>query len=323
VGSSTCSRTCTIGVWLTLRGRPAWRRLWLLALLPAAVPAAVVMFAWAVGLAGWAAPQRFVETLAGSFSALGYNDPVGGGDLWVFGDRGRDATARLVAAGVACGLAIVWLIAARLRAVRPGVLVLVAGLTAAVVYSRYAREAHWMGARSWHTRDGAAVINREAAPLYLEAQRWARDHTPSGALFMVDPSNPAYSWRGFSRRPCFGTYREWVLFPIFYFVLPGWEDGFERVRLFGGDIEEAAAYYKTNDLANSRGEAVLRNAIRERWRGMPPADLLAICDRYGVDYIVRTVDEPLDETAFGEPVFANSLFEIYRVPGGTGAGLEP
>ena len=70
----------------------------------------------------------------------------------------------------------------------------------------------------------------------LDAELWARENTPLGALFMVDPAMQD-AWRGKSYRPSFGVAREWLFYSTLYnsnsAVL---EEGMARYRALGLEL---------------------------------------------------------------------------------------
>ena len=74
---------------------------------------------------------------------------------------------------------------------------------------------------------------QEPAEAYLAAQLWARDNTPNGSLFMVEPVQ-AYAWRQYSERPSFGTVRSWLYSGWIYDTDPAiMREGLRRAALLG------------------------------------------------------------------------------------------
>jgi len=73
-------------------------------------------------------------------------------------------------------------------------------------------------------------------------QEWARDSTPPGSVFMMDPVQP-YAWRQYSQRPSFGTLREWLYSGWIYNTRPETlDEGLRRAGLLGisrRDLEPA------------------------------------------------------------------------------------
>jgi hypothetical protein len=74
---------------------------------------------------------------------------------------------------------------------------------------------------------------RALADSALDAQLWARSHTPQKSIFMVDPALD-YFWRDKSHRPSFGTPREWLLMSVIYNSQRKLlEEGMNRYRALG------------------------------------------------------------------------------------------
>ncbi|MBM4032102.1 MAG: hypothetical protein FJ291_09990 [Planctomycetes bacterium] len=133
---------------------------------------------------------------------------------------------------------------------------------------------------------------------YKDAQLWARDHTPPDALFMVDPvlfrTEAGYGWRDYSRRPSFGSVREWLYLSWHYtsdYALC--KEGLRRVAEFEVDI---ALYLGTKSPRGASGNLCYEvwqhynfEAIDE-WR-------LALARRYNISYFVSRTKESLLEVA--------------------------
>lgn len=74
---------------------------------------------------------------------------------------------------------------------------------------------------------------RAKAEMFLEVQEWARANTAPASVFMLDPAH-AYGWRQYSRRPSFGTLREWLYSGWIYDTDPEiMAEGLRRAGLLG------------------------------------------------------------------------------------------
>jgi xanthosine utilization system XapX-like protein len=114
---------------------------------------------------------------------------------------------------------------------------------------------HWRGDRLASARD------------FLEVQLWAKEKTPPGTIFAMDPTH-AYGWRGFSERPSFGTLREWLYISVLYQKdRSRFEEGKRRYAAFGLDLTETlgfneplVGYYRAYEKINA-----LYCGMDERW----------------------------------------------------------
>lgn len=144
----------------------------------------------------------------------------------------------------------------------------------------------------------------------LDAQLWARTHTPEKSIFMVDPTF-SYFWRDKSHRPSFGTPREWLLVSILYNSQEAiLEEGFRRYRALG--LPNPDYIY---DPKNRRMAPLLdriTNDAEKRFYAMDRLDLERLAQAFGIRYFVFQAsrlkgDPPLPV------VFRNSHFVIAAV----------
>lgn len=118
----------------------------------------------------------------------------------------------------------------------------------------------------------------------LDAELWAKNNTPAGSLFMVDPLR-SYVWRDKSHRPSFGTVREWVhtccLYDSRREVL---DEGMKRLRELNVDITKYIFDEKANRMVPVQG-AILADASKQYYRWTRD-DFRRIANNYGVRYFV-------------------------------------
>jgi hypothetical protein len=118
----------------------------------------------------------------------------------------------------------------------------------------------------------------------LDAQIWARDHTPVGSLFMVDPAL-SYMWRDKSHRPSFGTPREWLLVSIMYNSRKELlDEGMRRYKALG--LPAPDYIY---DPANRRMGPLLARLADEasaRYYAFSRIEIERLAGSYGIRYFV-------------------------------------
>lgn len=127
------------------------------------------------------------------------------------------------------------------------------------------------GARTW-------------AYALLDAQLWAKNNTPAGSLFMVDPLRSSV-WRDKSHRPSFGTVREWVHTCCLYNsrseVL---DEGMKRLRELNVDVTKYIFDKKATRMVPVHN-AILADASKQYYRWNRD-DFRRIANNYGVRYFV-------------------------------------
>lgn len=131
-------------------------------------------------------------------------------------------------------------------------------------------------ARHFASDSDAAVANG-----YMQAQVWAREHTPANALFMTDPTI-YYGWRDYSRRSSFGNLREWLHTSWIYDSnAERYQDGLRRFNEFDIDL---GPYLQTTPPIAAMG--LLTSAVKERYYSASDEWRLALAQRYGIGYFV-------------------------------------
>lgn len=140
---------------------------------------------------------------------------------------------------------------------------------------------------------------------FLAAQLWARDNTAPRALFFVDPTDE-YGFREYSRRPTFGTPREWIHTSFLYNgSKASFEEGLRRSSLFGVQ----PADFMANGPSMASYEKY-RSAVREAIYARSPVWFTSLAAREGLDYLVfRAVNS--GEWSDIEPLYENPSYRIY------------
>lgn len=161
------------------------------------------------------------------------------------------------------------------------------------------------GGVSWTSdRVARAARTQDFAAAYLDTQLWAREVTPPGSLFMVDPCR-WYGWRDFSGRASIGTVREWFMTAWIYVDdARQLEKGKRISSALGFDMEPfRASPNSVGDLCASARAAYYRPDLRGQ---------KAIAKEFGVDYFVfekRHAKDSLDALA-RHFAFENAHFAV-------------
>jgi len=144
---------------------------------------------------------------------------------------------------------------------------------------------------------------RSRCGAFLDAQLWARRHTPPSSLFMSDPSSPN-GWRDFSRRCSFGSAMEWLSLGFLYTLDGGnYRRGKERLAALGLDLQK----YLREPIFDK--ESHFLDDVRARYYGMDGAARRALAQRFGIDYFVLRKEHLL--SAPDRPaVYENEYFLI-------------
>lgn len=158
---------------------------------------------------------------------------------------------------------------------------------------------------------GRNAINREKAYAYLAAQQWANANTPSGTLFMVDPSIP-YGWRDISLRPSFGTVREWLMISILYNSRSTLlEEGIARFRALGADPLPIVLDPQATRTLVTMGK--LNDIVLSSYYSMDPQLFYQLRTRFNIEYFV--FEKPKITTALPLRVaFENQHYVIAKAP---------
>ena len=112
---------------------------------------------------------------------------------------------------------------------------------------------------------------------YLEVQLWARAHTPSDALFFVDPTI-FYGWSDYSRRSSFGNVRDWLQNWAYNSRREWWQRGVQRLALLGLSMDTYLPL-KQGARRLTRDAQARYYQADDDWRRM-------IGKNWGVDYFV-------------------------------------
>ena len=168
----------------------------------------------------------------------------------------------------------------------------------------------WQGVdRNWRSHPN---VPQPEAQAYLEAQKWARDHTPPHALFMPDPAH-AYGWKDYSRRASYGNLRDWTHTVICYRSDSlKFKEGLRRARKLGVDPERyLARAVATSEIFPGCAEYVkMYQDIRSAYYQLNGSDLIRLARNESIDYFVF-------ELKFANllqiiPVYQNAYFAICK-----------
>ena len=137
---------------------------------------------------------------------------------------------------------------------------------------------------------------------YLDAQKWAREHTPATALFFVDPTI-FYGWSDYSRRSSFGNIRDWTHSWAYNSRREWWQRGTDRLALLGLSVDTYLPLKQGATRLNRDAQARFYQADDD-WRRMLATD-------WGVDYFVLR-RAPANNSRL-PIVFQNSKFMVLAV----------
>lgn len=164
-----------------------------------------------------------------------------------------------------------------------------------------------------HDATATAWLGVNAAPAksYLECQLWVRDHTPEGALFLLNPASES-GFRAYSRRPIFGGYREWLHEALCY-TPDGdvYAEAMARAKLFGADVDAAVARTRAEGRGLKFADEKLRTAVRESFRKLDAPALETLAKRYGLDYLATDrATVPAGASRY-EQVYQNNHYVVF------------
>ena len=155
------------------------------------------------------------------------------------------------------------------------------------------------------------VDNRKLAEDYLKVQQWARANTPSGALFMTDPSH-CYGWKDYSARPSWGNFRDWIHSSIVYHAdTELFNEGLRRARRLGVDPKVYVDRAKgAGELTNGKLYANLSADIKKAYYLLNSVTARQLAKEEKIDFFVfqREFAPKLNDA----PEFANASFVVYR-----------
>lgn len=120
----------------------------------------------------------------------------------------------------------------------------------------------------------------EKAADFRDVQNFARENTAPGTVFMMEPTH-AYGWRSYSRRPSFGTLREWLYTSWAYDSRPELlNDGIARSAALGLEI----GHYIEGE--EGQGSRSLRADASESYNNVDLEMIRSIHAEFDVDYFV-------------------------------------
>jgi hypothetical protein len=134
-----------------------------------------------------------------------------------------------------------------------------------------------LGCLLWIRNDipGSGPVTEGAE--YLDAQLWARQNTPTTALFFVDPTI-YYGWSDYSRRSSFGNVRDWAHSWAYNSRREWWQRGVERLALLGLSVDDYLGVRQGGARLGRDAQTRFYQADDD-WRRMLAKD-------WGVDYFV-------------------------------------
>lgn len=154
--------------------------------------------------------------------------------------------------------------------------------------------------------------NLEKATAYYEAQLWAKGNTEPGSLFWVDPGIN-YGWEGYSQRPKFGSFRDWIHTGWLYTGNRlNFDEGLRRVRLLGVE----PSHFLLKSLENGKISVgpdyrEFEREVQKAFYSLNENTFKKIAAKEGIRYVVldkqKTKGLPLPS------VYENTYFVIYRV----------
>ena len=204
-------------------------------------------------------------------------------------------------------VALAWLLWDRWRRTRTAVVVALA--TVAVVAATVGATSGLLARPTMRSPVGIKLAGLEGdSPAYLELARWARDHTPADAVFLVPPDEE--SFRVHARRAIVVNFKG---VPQLSAELPEWRDRLRDVL----DLDTPGLLALPKPLGRTM------RAIRARYEALPPEHLFGVARKYGARYVVltRRVDETDARLVHSD---SNDLYYLYDLSSETvNPGLRP
>lgn len=148
------------------------------------------------------------------------------------------------------------------------------------------------------------------ASAFLEAQIWARENTPSDALFVGDLSR-SNGWREYSARPYFGSIHGLAHYATLYDSSSQlFSKGIERLKLFDIDLF-ALDREAVKNFPNGRyGFRKLIPLSETKFKAVSRDQLDLLYKRYGVDYLVVSIDKLPPGAAGLDIAYQNEAYQI-------------
>jgi hypothetical protein len=158
---------------------------------------------------------------------------------------------------------------------------------------------------SWPKLGIAHVGQRGDDAGYLEMCRWAAEHSPRDAVFVVPPDEQSFRLHG--RRAIVVNFKN---VPQLSGELGEWRDRLQNVLAIDDLRKLPQPFHRALD------------AIRTRYAELPPEHLSSIARRYGARYAVSV--RRFDARSFGEPAFSDSggryfLYDLEQSPATAGS----
>lgn len=163
----------------------------------------------------------------------------------------------------------------------------------------------------WVIRQKPADAYVHLAGSYKQVQEWARDNSPVGSLFMIDPTI-YYGWREFSQRSSFGNLREWTYNWANSNDYETYREGMKRFGEFGTPLEPYLRY-----MPPVQGFSALEAEVGKRYHQADDGWRVRLAARYNIDYFVmdkNKMSAPLAESGdLFERVYENRDFVVLRL----------
>jgi hypothetical protein len=160
----------------------------------------------------------------------------------------------------------------------------------------------------WRATVNHGPEEKSAGLAFMNAQLWAKDNSPSGALFMVDPTI-YYGWRDFSQRSSFGNMREWLHTSWLYDSnRTNYDEGMRRAEEFG-----LSPFNYLNESPPILGYEKMDRDIRAAFYSFDENWFLNMSHKYGINYVVMR-KKYIQKFLKFEKDYENDFIIIYKIP---------
>lgn len=167
-----------------------------------------------------------------------------------------------------------------------------------------------VGALSWapHVAPIQDPAELKQAASFRQVQQWAQANTPIDSIFMLDPTL-LYGWREISKRPSFGTLREWLYSGWTYNTRADvFREGLGRARWLGLDVE---SYLNTPD--RTATYARMTEDARKLYNSMDESRLATAAAQFKISFFVFDKQSGAKPPAL--PVaFQNERYTVLAAP---------